>query len=183
MGSCRLFQLFCVDLLTSLLPNDATSFPFGKRIVFQTGKYSLPKREQRRPACTFSPAALWLPFFSWGLSLLVPRIAAVDFSRVALAGLPGLEPTLVQSVASEEGAWSSSCSHGPKSWVEGTGQQGDHECPTWGSLLNAPPVRWAGPLGACYSFFFSPLLSYHVIAFSEEIQVSSHDRTGVPSLL
>ena len=49
-------------------------------------------------------APFWLLFVACGLLLLAPRTAAVDFSPVALAGLPGLGPALVQPVAGEKGA-------------------------------------------------------------------------------
>lgn len=103
--------------------------------------YHLPKWKRRRPDSTFLSAPFWLTFFSCDLCLLATRIAAVDFSRVALAGLPGLEQTPVQPVVWEEGAWGSGCSHGLRNWVEGAGQWGEHERPTWGKPLNASADR------------------------------------------
>lgn len=74
-------------------------------------------------------------------------------------------------VAGEEGAWSSGCVYGPKSCGEGTGPQGDCECPTWGRLFNVPPFLLTGLIDAPVILsFFSPLLSYCLITSSEEIQ-------------
>lgn len=88
-------------------------------------------------------------------------------------------------VAGEEGAWSSGCVYGPKSWGEGTGPQGDCECPTWGRLFNVPPFLLTGLIDApvILSFFFSSaiLLPYHLLRRNSK--VSSHDQNHISPLL
>lgn len=88
-------------------------------------------------------------------------------------------------VAGEEGAWSSGCVCGPKSWGEGIGPQGDCECPTWGRLFNVPPFLLTGLMDApvILSFFFSSaiLLPYHLLRRNSK--VSSHDRNHISPLL
>lgn len=176
---CRFPYLF--KMMQSLSWN-IQSFQMGAEKTFSF-PWSLPKWEHRRPAFTFFSTLFWLNFFSCGLFLLVPRIASVEFSSAALAHPPGLEPALLQPVA-EEGAWSSGCVYGLKDWGEGAGKQEDHECPTWGRLLNVPPIFLKGPMDASVILlFFSPLLSYCFITSSEDIQVSSHDQNRIFPLL
>lgn len=125
--------------------------------------YSLPTWEQRTPAfpCVSSP--FWLALFPCGLLLLAARIAAVDFSQVILAGLPGLQPNLVQPVAGEEGAQNLGCSHGPRNWVEGAGQQDNmmnaqHRAKSL-MHLQICSIQLGQGLGILFTVSFAPELS------------------------
>lgn len=127
---------------------------------------SLPKWEQRRPAAfTSLSAPFWLTFFSCGLFLLAARKAAVDFSWVALAGLPGLEPILMQSVVLGAQAATMGQGIGWRTLLSGEIMSALHKfLHSLLDLLDSINGHTS------YSFFFSSLLYDCLSTFSKQIK-------------